>query len=37
MKKVKVLPMGVRYLKVKKKKKPAKKKPRILYGYNTNK
>jgi hypothetical protein len=35
MKKVKVLPMGVRYLKPKKKKKPAKKKPRIMYGYNT--
>ena len=35
MKKVKILPMGVRYLKAKKKKKAAKKKPKIMYGYNT--
>jgi hypothetical protein len=36
-KKIKILPMGVKYLKPKKKKKVKSKKPKIFYGYNTNK
>ncbi len=35
--KVKILPLGLKYLKPKKKKKNTKKKPKIFYGYNTNK
>jgi hypothetical protein len=39
MEKIKYLPMGVKYLKPKKKKKikNKNKKPRIFYGFNTNK
>jgi hypothetical protein len=37
IKKIKYLPMGVKYLKPKKKKIVKKKQPKILYGYNTNK
>lgn len=37
IKKIKYLPMGVKYLKPKKKKVVKKKQPKILYGYNTNK
>jgi hypothetical protein len=37
-KKIKILPMGVKYLKPKKKKKKNKPKTaKIFYGYNTNK
>ena len=36
-KKIKILPMGVKYLKPKKKKKVNSKKPKKFYGYNTNK
>ena len=35
--KIKILPIGVKYLKPKKKKVVKKKQPKILYGYNTNK
>lgn len=37
IKKIKYLPIGVKYLKPKKKKVVKKKQPKILYGYNTNK
>ena len=37
MEKIKYLPIGVKYLKPKKKKKVKHKKPIILYGVNTNK
>jgi hypothetical protein len=37
MEKIKYLPIGVKYLKPKKKKKVKNKKPKILYEYNTNK
>jgi hypothetical protein len=35
--KIKILPIGLKYLKPKKKKKVKIKKPKIFYGYNTNK
>ena len=35
--KIKILPIGVKYLKPKKKKKVKNKKPKIVYFYNTNK
>jgi len=37
IKKIKYLPIGVKYLKPKKKKVVKKKQPKIFYGYNTNK
>lgn len=37
MEKIKYLPLGLKYLKTKKKKKVKNKKPKIFYGYNTNK
>lgn len=36
-KKIKILPIGVKFLKKKKKQTNKKKQPKIFYGYNTNK